>query len=157
MPAQAPSEIHALFLDAFNRGDLEALVALYEPGAVLVISGQAAVGHEAIREAYQRMLARRGRMELETRSVVESGAGLAVLHAGWTLSSSGLHRARRQYRSRAAPAGRQLAVPDRRAAHAGITFRPSHARDFSLDHRVGEWCNPVLPPEVRTCCRFILY
>ncbi len=35
------------------------------------------------------MLARRGQMELETRSVVESGAGLAVLHAGWTLSGSG--------------------------------------------------------------------
>ena len=89
MQAQAPSEIHALFLDAFNRGDVEALVALYEPGAVLVISGQAAVGYEAIRESYQRMLARRGRMELETRSVVESGEGLAVLHAGWTLSGSG--------------------------------------------------------------------
>ncbi len=89
MQARAPSEIHALFLDAFNRGDLEALVALYEPGAVLVISGHASVGHEAIREAYQRMLARRGQMELETRSVVESGGGLAVLHAAWTLSSTG--------------------------------------------------------------------
>jgi uncharacterized protein (TIGR02246 family) len=89
MPAQAPSEIHALFLDAFNRGDLEALVALYEPGAVLVIGGQAAVGHEAIREAYRRLLDGRGKMELETRSVVESGEGLAVLHAGWTLESAG--------------------------------------------------------------------
>src|SRR5271167_1135386 len=89
MPAQTPSEIHALFLDAFNRADLEALVALYEPGAVLVISGQAAVGHEAIREAYQRLLQSRGQMELETRAEVESGEGLAVLHAGWTLHSSG--------------------------------------------------------------------
>ena len=34
-------------------------------------------------------LRRRGQMELETRSVVESKDGLAVLHAGWTLSSSG--------------------------------------------------------------------
>jgi uncharacterized protein (TIGR02246 family) len=89
MPAQAPAEIHALFLDAFNRGDLEALVALYEPGAVLVVSGQVSVGHDAIREAYQHMLARRGQMQLETRSVVQSGVGLAVLHAGWTLSGSG--------------------------------------------------------------------
>jgi|SRR5271165_1076062 len=89
MPAQKPSEIHALSLDAFNRGDLEALVVLYEPDAVLVISGQAAVGHEAIREAYISMLARRGQMELETRSVAESGDGLAVLHGGWTIHSSG--------------------------------------------------------------------
>ena len=89
MSAQTPSEIHALFLDAFNRGDVEALVALYEPGAVLVISGQSAVGHEAIRQAYQQLLQSRGQMELETRSVVESSEGLAVLHAGWTLHSSG--------------------------------------------------------------------
>ncbi len=88
MPAHKPSEVHPLFVDAFNRGDLEALVALYEPEAVLVISGQAAVGHKAIREAYRRMLAPRGRMELETRSLVESSGGLAVLHAGWTLHSS---------------------------------------------------------------------
>jgi len=89
MPAQTPSEVHALFLDAFNRGDIEGLVALYEPGAVLVISGQSAVGHEAIRDAYQRLLQDRGQMELETRSVVESSEGLAVLHASWTLHTSG--------------------------------------------------------------------
>ena len=28
-------------------------------------------------------------MELETRSTIESGEGLAVLHAGWTLHTSG--------------------------------------------------------------------
>ena len=89
MPAQTPSEIHALFRDAFNRGDLETLVALYEPGAVLVISGQAAVGHQAIREAYHSMIQSRGQMELETRSAIESGEGLAVLHASWTLHTSG--------------------------------------------------------------------
>jgi len=89
MPAHKPSEIHTLFLDAFNRGNLEGLVALYEPGAVLVISGRTAVGHEAIREAYQRLLAGHGQMELETRTVIESGEGLAVLHSGWTLSRAG--------------------------------------------------------------------
>ena len=35
------------------------------------------------------MLARGGQMELETRSVAESGEGLAVLHAGWTLHTAG--------------------------------------------------------------------
>lgn len=89
MPAHSPPEIHVLFLDAFNRGDLEGLAALYEPNAVLVISGQPAVGHDAIREAYRRLLESPGQMELQTRSVVESSEGLAVLHAGWTLQSSG--------------------------------------------------------------------
>jgi uncharacterized protein (TIGR02246 family) len=84
MPVHQPFEIHKLFLDAFNRGDVEALVALYEPTAVLVTREGTMVGHQAIREAYQRMLAGGGRMELETRAVIESGGGLAVLHAGWT-------------------------------------------------------------------------
>ena len=84
MPAQKPQDIHALFLDAFNRSDVEALVGLYEPGAVLVTGRGTAVGHEAIREAYQHILAAGARMELGTRAVLESGEGLAVLHAGWT-------------------------------------------------------------------------
>ncbi len=84
MPAHKASEIHALFLNAFNRGDVEALVALYEPNAVLVTRDGTVVGHQAIREAYQRMLAGGARMELETRAVIDSGEGLAVLHASWT-------------------------------------------------------------------------
>jgi len=89
MAAHSPAEIHALFLDAFNRGDPEAITALYERGAILVLGGEKFSGHEAVRAAYERMLARRGRMELETRSVVESGEGLAVLHASWTLRTGG--------------------------------------------------------------------
>jgi uncharacterized protein (TIGR02246 family) len=89
MPAHKPSEVHSLFLDAFNRGDLEGLVALYEPDAVLVISGRTVVGREAIREAYQRLLAGHGQMELETCAVIESGEGQAVLHSDWTLNRAG--------------------------------------------------------------------
>jgi len=85
MRARNPSEIHALFLNAFNRADAEAITALYEPDAILVLGDENVVGHEAIRKAYERMLARRGQMELETHSVVESGHGLAVLHASWSL------------------------------------------------------------------------
>jgi ketosteroid isomerase-like protein len=89
MSANKPSEIHTLFLSAFNRGDVEALVALYEPGAALVSSDGPVVGHQAIGAAYQRMLAGGARMELETRAVVESPEGLAVLHASWTYHRGG--------------------------------------------------------------------
>ena len=87
MPAHTPVEIHTLFLQAFNRRDIEALVALYEPNAVLLVDGNEVVGHESIRKAYERSLARRGRMTLETRAVVES-QGLAVLHGGWVIEPS---------------------------------------------------------------------
>ena len=84
MPAHTPVEIHTLFLHAFNRRDIDALIALYEPNAVLLVDGNEVVGHESIRKAYERSLARPSRMTLETRAVVES-EGLAVLHGGWVI------------------------------------------------------------------------
>ena len=84
MPAHTPVEIHTLFVEAFNRGDTEGILALYEPNAVLVVDGREVVGHERIRKAYERMLARHGQMTLETRAVVES-EGLAVLHGLWVI------------------------------------------------------------------------
>ena len=83
MPAHNPAEIHALFLGAFNRGDVEAVVALYEPNAVIVIGGETVAGRQAIRETYQRLFASHGHMELETRALVETEE-LALLHANWT-------------------------------------------------------------------------
>jgi uncharacterized protein (TIGR02246 family) len=79
-----PQDIHALFLDAFNRGDLEALLALYEPNALLVTGDGPALGHDAIRRAYHHILAHGLRMELQTHTVLESSEGLAVLHGTWT-------------------------------------------------------------------------
>ena len=89
MSANKPTQIHTLFLDAFNRGDVEALVALYEPNAALVTKDGAVSGHQAICDAYRRMLAGGARMELETRAVVESAEGLAVLHARWIYHRGG--------------------------------------------------------------------
>jgi uncharacterized protein (TIGR02246 family) len=93
MPAGTPQEIHTLFLEAFNRTDVEALVALYEPSAILVTGSGIAEGRDAIRVAYHRILDGGGRMELETRTVLDSGEGLAVLHASWTLRHDGSARA----------------------------------------------------------------
>jgi uncharacterized protein (TIGR02246 family) len=89
MPAHTPTEVHVLFLQAFNRGDVEALVALYGPGATLVTRDGSVVGHQGIREAYKRMFAGGAHMELATRAVIESSEGLAVLHASWTYHRGG--------------------------------------------------------------------
>src|SRR5258708_18901565 len=85
MPAYQPAEIHDLFRHAFNLGDVEALIALYEPNAVLVVDGKKVIGRENIRKALESFLARRGRMTLETRAVIESQQGWAVLHGGWVI------------------------------------------------------------------------
>ena len=78
-----PQDIHTSFLEAFNGGDLDALVALYEPGALLVTGNGPALGHNAIRRAYHHILAHGIRMELKTHTVLETSEGLAVLHASW--------------------------------------------------------------------------
>src|SRR5271156_6796646 len=85
MPASTPQEIHFLFERAFNTGDVEAILALYEPVAVLVAGGKPVTGHDCIRDAFKVFLSSGARMKLDTRAVIESGEGLAVLHGAWSL------------------------------------------------------------------------
>lgn len=85
MPAFTPQEIHFLFERAYNSGNVEDIVALYEPGAVLVSGGELISGHEGLRNAYTAFLASGARMKLDTRAVIESSEGLAVLHGAWSL------------------------------------------------------------------------
>jgi len=85
MPASTPQEIHFLFERAFNIGDVEAILALYEAGAVLVAGGKPVTGHDGIRDAFNVFLSSGARMKLDTRAVIESGEGLAVLHGAWSL------------------------------------------------------------------------
>ena len=85
MPAHTPQQLHTIFVDAFNAGDLDQLAALYEPGAVLTAAGQTATGQEAIRAGLGQFLAMGQKIEAETRLVLESGDGLALLHMAWTL------------------------------------------------------------------------
>ena len=78
----APEHLHALFQSAFNRLDIEAIVALYEPTAVLVHGGSLARGTDDIRAAYRAVFTRRPRIELQTISVIRNGR-LAMLSGEW--------------------------------------------------------------------------
>jgi uncharacterized protein (TIGR02246 family) len=79
-----PEELHRCFQDAFNRHDLEAVVALYEPDAVLVSSGWSAQGADAIREAYRGYFAMQPTIELQTLGAHRAG-DLAMLYGEWIL------------------------------------------------------------------------
>ena len=49
-PAMEPEDLGRFFLERANAGDIEGLVALYEPEAVLAFPpGRLAAGHEEIR------------------------------------------------------------------------------------------------------------
>lgn len=81
---EAPEQLHLHFRRAFNRHDLDAVVALYEPEAILVGPGAPAVGREAIRALYQHVFAAQPTIELETLSVNQVG-DLAMLHGRWQM------------------------------------------------------------------------
>lgn len=59
-PAREPDDLGRLFVERVNAGDLDGLVALYEPDAVFAFPpGERQVGHEAIRAALAPVLAAR--------------------------------------------------------------------------------------------------
>jgi ketosteroid isomerase-like protein len=85
-PARTPEEIHAILADAFGRGDLDALVDLYEEDAVLVVptDGRIVRGRTDIRAATAPVLAASPRLTSVVERKLESG-GLALTHARWEL------------------------------------------------------------------------
>jgi uncharacterized protein (TIGR02246 family) len=88
MPATEPEQMHDLFEQAFNAGDLEALMALYKPDAALIPQpGATAEGTAAIREALRWFLDRGGRIALDTKLVVRVD-DLAFLSNRWSLTGA---------------------------------------------------------------------
>ncbi len=84
-----PEDVHRLFEEHFNAGDLDALAALYEDGAAFVPQpGTVVTGKEAIREALQGFLSTGGKIELSTRYALRSG-DTALLSGEWRLSGTG--------------------------------------------------------------------
>jgi ketosteroid isomerase-like protein len=56
--AENPNDLGRFFVERANAGDVEGVVALYEPGAVLTFpEGTVATGHAEIREVYAEFLA----------------------------------------------------------------------------------------------------
>lgn len=77
--AREPEELTRLFLERANQGDVEGLVALYEPGAVLALpDGRIAAGAEEIRTFYATLLASRPHFQPGTQKPVLRSGDLAL-------------------------------------------------------------------------------
>jgi ketosteroid isomerase-like protein len=73
-PAAQPEDLGRFFVERANAGDVEGLVALYEPGAVLAVPGGAqAAGTDAIRQALQRFLDGRPTVTGESQPALRLG------------------------------------------------------------------------------------
>jgi uncharacterized protein (TIGR02246 family) len=88
MSAKSPEEMVRVWAEAFNRGDVDALVDLYEPGATLGrLSAPAAIGQDAIRQVFTDLVASRPRIDAVTRKVVQSD-DVALTFGEWTLRTA---------------------------------------------------------------------
>jgi ketosteroid isomerase-like protein len=83
--AAAPAQLSELYCTAFNASDLDAIVALYEPEALLTRPGREVRGIDSIREAFRETLARTTIARLRLDSVAEHRQGdLCLCVSRWT-------------------------------------------------------------------------
>jgi ketosteroid isomerase-like protein len=89
MPARTPEESSLLFTKAINGGDLDAVIALYEPDALsLPPTGDPPVNNEAgRREMFAGMLALKPSVDLKVIRSLEAGE-IALVTGSWTLSGT---------------------------------------------------------------------
>jgi uncharacterized protein (TIGR02246 family) len=89
MTARTPEDLDRLFAEALNKGNLDALVALYEPNAALTpMPDKLVTGSAAIRESLAGFLAGKPHITLTPRLVAQSGE-VAVVSAKWELAMTG--------------------------------------------------------------------
>jgi len=90
MSPRTPEDVDRLFDEHLNAGDLDALVALYEPGATLIPApGESATGPDAIRQAFVGFLAMKPKIRMNVVQVLRAGDDLAMLFNDWTMSGTG--------------------------------------------------------------------
>lgn len=87
--ARTPQELHQALAAAYNRKDVDGLLALFEPDASLVPRpGQLARGTDEIRRALADFVELGGSMRVEKVHVVEAGAA-ALSRTVWSISHGG--------------------------------------------------------------------
>lgn len=83
-----PGDVNAAFADGFNRRDVEAMLALYDPdGSVVEMDGTLSVGTEQIREHLERLVALGGQMVSTNLTAVVNG-DIALVTAEWTITGA---------------------------------------------------------------------
>ncbi len=95
--AYEPEELAQLFIEQANKGNVEGLVALYEPEAVLALpDGRLAVGSEEIRKFYSTLLSSRPHFEPGTQRTALRSGDLALTSSQLTTGAVTAEIAHRQ-------------------------------------------------------------
>ena len=85
MKAQTPAQVHEIFINAFQSDDIETLLSLYEPHAVLMPQpGETITGHTAIHQALGTFLELKDTFDMKVGRVI-AAEGLGILLSPWEL------------------------------------------------------------------------
>ncbi len=87
--ATRPEDLGRLFVERANAGDVESLLMLYEPDAVLHFPpGHVTRGVDAIREVFTQFLASRPTFSVDIKPTLSCGE-LALTSSRWTMKGTG--------------------------------------------------------------------
>ena len=89
MSRQTPEELLASIVEGINTGNLEALMALYEPEAAFAAQpGVLAHGSSGVRQSLTAFIGMKGTLDLKVTRVLEAG-GLALVAGFWSFKGTG--------------------------------------------------------------------
>jgi len=89
MPAHTPEDADRLLCEAISAGDLEAVLAFYEPDAQFVAEpGKVVTGKEAIHQVISQYLGLKPTLTMEKVTAVQAG-DIALLASTWSLTGTG--------------------------------------------------------------------
>ena len=87
-PVREPEDLDPAWALAFNAGDADAVLSLYEEGGTFVLPSGEPVSGAVLRQALDGFLAMKPAIDLRTRKIVRAG-DIALISSAWTLSATG--------------------------------------------------------------------
>ena len=87
MAAHTPEAVHSEWMKAFNAGNLEEMIALYELDSAVVSEsgGDVVSGLPALKENLEGYLSLAGQIDLRLQRCIRC-SDLAILYSGWTMN-----------------------------------------------------------------------
>lgn len=89
MSRETPEKVLQAIADGINRGNLDALMTLYEPEAAFASEpGSLVPGHSGIRESLAGFISMKGRLDLKVTRVLQA-SDLALVVGVWSFDGTG--------------------------------------------------------------------
>ncbi len=87
MPASNPEDVGRLIVEAIGNGDVDAVIAMYEPEAAMPNQqGEVFSGTDALRQTLAPFIASKPDLKVEVEKVIRAG-DIALLYSRWSMTN----------------------------------------------------------------------